>query len=68
MIETIIVVLGLCLFEVITSVDNAVINAHVLRTLPEKYRKFFLFWGLLLAVFVGGNDRFVCPGLHLFVD
>ncbi|MEK6871421.1 MAG: DUF475 domain-containing protein, partial [Nanoarchaeota archaeon] len=50
-IEFIIVVFGLCLFEVISSVDNAVINASVLKTLPEKFRKFFLFWGLLFAVF-----------------
>lgn len=45
------IVLGLCLFEVISSVDNAVINANVLKTMPEKYRKIFLFWGLLFAVF-----------------
>jgi len=49
--EFLVVVLGLCLFEVISSVDNAIINAHVLKTLPQKYRKFFLFWGLLIAVF-----------------
>jgi hypothetical protein len=47
-----IVTLGLALFEVISSVDNAVVNAHILKTLPEKYRKIFLFWGLLVAVFV----------------
>lgn len=45
------IILGLCLFEIISSVDNAVVNAHILKTLPEKYRKFFLFWGLLFAVF-----------------
>ncbi len=50
--EILVVIFGLCLFEVISSVDNAIINAHVLRTLPEKYRKFFLVWGLLLAVVV----------------
>ena len=47
-----IVVFGLCLFEVISSVDNAIINAHVLKTLAPKFRKFFLFWGLIIAVFV----------------
>lgn len=51
-IEFIIVVFGLCLFEVISSIDNAIINASVLKTLPEKFRKFFLFWGLLIAVFL----------------
>jgi len=46
------IILGLCLFEIISSVDNAVVNAHILKTLPEKYRKIFLLWGLLFAVFV----------------
>jgi len=50
-VEILVIIFGLCLFEVISSVDNAIINAHVLKTLPEKYRKFFLFWGLILAVF-----------------
>lgn len=50
--EIVIIVFGLCLFEVISSVDNAIINAHVLKTLPDKYRKFFLVWGLLIAVFL----------------
>jgi hypothetical protein len=47
-----IVLVGLCLFEIISSIDNAVINAHVLKTLPERFRKIFLFWGILFAVFV----------------
>ncbi|OIO06904.1 hypothetical protein AUJ35_03110 [Candidatus Falkowbacteria bacterium CG1_02_41_21] len=47
-----VVVLGLAMFEIISSVDNAIVNAHVLKTMPEKYRKIFLFWGLLFAVFV----------------
>ena len=51
-LEILVVIFGLCMFEVISSVDNAIINAHVLKTLPEKFRKFFLFWGLLIAVFV----------------
>jgi len=51
-INFIVVVLGLCLFEVISSVDNAVVNAHVLKTMPERFRKIFLFWGIIFAVFV----------------
>lgn len=47
----IIIILGLVLFEVICSVDNAIINAHVLKTMSVKYRKIFLFWGILFAVF-----------------
>ncbi len=45
-------VFGLCLFEVISSVDNAVINAEVLHTMRPRARRWFLFWGLLFAVFV----------------
>ncbi len=52
MFQTITVIVGLIVFEVVSSIDNAIVNAHVLKTVPEKYRKFFLFWGLLLAVFV----------------
>lgn len=52
MFEIIIVIIGLVVFEVISSVDNAIVNAHVLKTVPEKYRRFFLIWGLLLAVFI----------------
>lgn len=47
-----VIIIGLCIFEIISSVDNAVVNAHVLKTMTEKYRKIFLFWGLLFAVFV----------------
>lgn len=51
-LSIIITVLGLCVFEVISSVDNAIVNAHVLKTMPEKYRKIFLIWGLFFAVFL----------------
>lgn len=45
-------VLGLALFEIISSIDNAVINAEVLRTMQPKARRWFLLWGLLFAVVV----------------
>lgn len=48
----ILAVLGLSLFEIISSVDNAVINAEVLSTMKPKARKWFLFWGIIFAVFV----------------
>ncbi len=48
----IITVVGLALFEIISSIDNAIINAHVLHVLPPKYQKFFLTWGLFIAVFL----------------
>ena len=52
MIESVIVILGLALFEVISSIDNAIVNATVLKSLPERYRRFFLVWGIFLGVFV----------------
>lgn len=50
--NTLVVILGLSLFEIISSLDNAVVNAHVLQSLPARYRRFFLTWGILMAVFV----------------
>ena len=50
--EIIIIVLGLTLFEVVSSIDNAVINADVLRTMSAKARRWFLFYGILIAVFL----------------
>lgn len=48
----ILIVLGLCLFETISSIDNAVINAEVLSTMSKKAQRWFLVWGLLIAVFL----------------
>src|SRR3989344_4678422 len=52
MLSAIIIIIGLILFEVISSIDNAIINAHVLKTMPEKYRRIFLIWGIFFAVFL----------------
>ena len=41
----------LIVLEISLSFDNAVVNATVLRNWPEKWRKVFLFWGILIAVF-----------------
>ena len=48
----VLIVVGLCLFETISSIDNAVINAEVLRTMSKKAQKWFLLWGIIFAVFV----------------
>ena len=48
----ILIIIGLCLFETISSIDNAVINADVLSTMKPKAQKWFLLWGLVFAVFV----------------
>lgn len=45
-------VLGLCVFESISSLDNAVVNADVLQTMSQKARRWFLTWGLFFAVFL----------------
>ena len=44
-------ILGLSLFETITSIDNAIINAEVLSKMSARARKWFLLWGLVIAVF-----------------
>lgn len=51
-ISIIIIVAGLILFETVSSIDNAVINAEVLSTMSQKARRWFLLWGLLIAVFL----------------
>jgi len=40
------------LFETVSSIDNAVINAEVLSTMSQRARRWFLLWGLLIAVFL----------------
>ncbi|MFA4850768.1 MAG: DUF475 domain-containing protein [Methanoregula sp.] len=50
-LSIVLIIAGLCLFETITSIDNAIINAEVLSTMGERARKWFLLWGLIIAVF-----------------
>ena len=57
--------LGLVLFEIITSLDNAVINADVLSKMSDWAKRWFLLWGLLIAVFI---VRGVLPWLIVFVS
>ena len=45
----ILTILGLSLFEIITSIDNAIINAEVLSTMQKKAQKWFLTWGIFFA-------------------
>ncbi|EKD91163.1 MAG: hypothetical protein ACD_30C00040G0008 [uncultured bacterium] len=58
------VVGGLVLFETVSSIDNAVINAEVLSTMSQRARRWFLIWGMLIAVFV---VRGVLPFLIVFL-
>lgn len=63
-LSIIVVVLGLIVFEVISSIDNAIVNAHILKTMPPKFRRWFLIWGLLFAVFI---VRGVLPFLIVWI-
>ena len=51
-LSIILIVVGLCLFETISSIDNAIINAQVLSTMKKRARRWFLVWGIIFAVFV----------------
>lgn len=52
LLSIVLTVAGLSLFEIISSIDNAVINAEVLSTMQPKARRWFLVWGMLFAVIV----------------
>jgi len=45
-------IVGLLLFEAVSSVDNAIINAEVLHTMGARARRWFLTWGMFIAVFL----------------
>ncbi len=48
----VLIVAGLILFETISSIDNAIINAEVLTTMGKKARRWFMIWGIFIAVFL----------------
>ncbi len=48
----VLILVGLCLFEVVSSLDNAVINAEVLGTMSPKARRWFMVYGIMFAVFI----------------
>lgn len=52
MFSILLTIAGLSLFEIISSIDNAIINAEVLATMGKRARRWFLLWGILFAVFV----------------
>ncbi len=59
----VIVVLGLVVFETIASIDNAIINADILSTMSAWAKRWFLTWGLIIAVF---GVRGVLPWLIIW--
>lgn len=63
-ISPMITLLGLAVFEIISSFDNAIINAEVLSTMKPVSRKWFVTWGLLISVFL---VRGLLPFLIVFL-
>jgi len=63
-LSVILIVFGLVLFETISSIDNAIINAEVLSTMGARARRWFLIYGLFFAVFV---VRGVLPWLIVWI-
>jgi uncharacterized protein len=57
-IEDIAIIVGLIVFEVVNSVDNAIVNAGVLKTMSMLWRKRFLLIGIVTSVFM---VRFLLP-------
>jgi hypothetical protein len=64
LVSSLVIILGLALFECITSIDNAIINAETLATMQPRARRWFLTWGILLAVF---GVRGVLPWLLVWI-
>lgn len=64
MATALIIIIGLVVFEVVNSVDNAIVNAHILKGMSQKARKWFLIWGIFIAVFI---IRGVLPFLILYI-
>jgi hypothetical protein len=65
LLEEIAIVVGLIVFEVVNSIDNAIVNAHVLKTMSQLWRKRFLFVGILTSVFL---VRFLLPLFIVYVS
>ncbi len=65
LLESIAIVLGLVVFEVVNSVDNAVVNATVLKTMSMLWRKRFLLIGIVTSVFL---VRFILPLIIVWIS
>jgi uncharacterized protein len=65
LVEEIAIVIGLVVFEVVNSVDNAVVNASVLKTMSVLWRKRFLLIGIISSVFL---VRFILPLLIVWIS
>lgn len=59
----VLVIVGLVAFETVASIDNAIINADILSTMKAWARRWFLTWGIIIAVF---GIRGVLPWLIIW--
>ena len=50
-LNALLIIVGLAIFEIVSSIDNAVINAEILNTMSKRGRRWFLLWGFIFAVF-----------------
>lgn len=65
LVESILIVAGLIVFEVVNSVDNAIVNASVLKTMGMLWRKRFLIIGIFTSVFL---VRFILPLIIVWIS
>jgi hypothetical protein len=65
LVESIAIVVGLIVFEVVNSVDNAIVNASVLKTMSVLWRKRFLLIGIITSVFL---VRFILPLIIVWIS
>jgi len=65
LVESIVIVIGLIVFEVVNSVDNAIVNASVLKTMSMLWRKRFLLIGIVTSVFL---VRFILPLVIVWIS
>ena len=65
LVEEIAIVIGLIVFEVVNSVDNAIVNASVLKTMSVLWRKRFLLIGIITSVFL---VRFLLPLVIVWIS
>lgn len=65
LVESIAIVVGLIVFEVVNSVDNAIVNASVLKTMSILWRKRFLLIGIITSVFL---VRFILPLVIVWIS
>jgi len=65
LVESIAIVIGLIVFEVVNSLDNAIVNASVLKTMSVLWRKRFLLIGIITSVFL---VRFLLPLIIVWIS